>query len=304
MSSRWQSRTSCRPRPGSSASPGNRTCGDDPQFHVISTRGVLRVERTGLNRLAGRPLRYLSVGGVQADPVHADETAELDSTISTAHYRPHSARRRPGVPLVAAFVSREPRPSCKWPGRAQSNGMRPRRSQRMIQPAIYLLSGVWMACVRQAQTRQRQGSNRCAAAGEYGGQLKENMEDNINRARIAFVTAGIAATARRRSDTHKRPSRGRSPCCRHEQGSRHRDGEHRDRVTRHLTSPNRMSRSLRSIRASDLDVATSPWMDRQSESVQLHDCRNQVQAEAQARRVPHLVRPIEAPQDSVALLFA
>jgi hypothetical protein len=45
-------------------------------------------------------------------------------------------------------------------------------------------------------------------------------------------------------------------------------------------------------------------MNGESETVQLHDCSNQVEAEAQTRRVPYPVRPIEAPQDSVALVFA
>jgi hypothetical protein len=58
------------------------------------------------------------------------------------------------------------------------------------------------------------------------------------------------------------------------------------------------------MRASDLDDATSPWMNGESESVKLDDGRNQVQPEAEARHVPCPVRPIEAPQDSVVLVFA
>jgi glc operon protein GlcG len=51
------------------------------------------------------------------------------------------------------------------------------------------------------------------------------IEDNINRGRTAFVTAGIAAL--RGVPIRVRRSRGRSRCCRLEQGERHRDREHR-----------------------------------------------------------------------------
>jgi len=52
------------------------------------------------------------------------------------------------------------------------------------------------------------------------------IEDSINEGRTAFVTANIGGTARRRADTRKRRSRGRSRCCRLEQGDRRGDREH------------------------------------------------------------------------------
>jgi hypothetical protein len=53
------------------------------------------------------------------------------------------------------------------------------------------------------------------------------IEDSINQGRTGIRHRQHRGTARRRADTRKRRSRGRRRCCRHEQGDRHRDRDHR-----------------------------------------------------------------------------
>src|SRR3954468_8397066 len=58
------------------------------------------------------------------------------------------------------------------------------------------------------------------------------------------------------------------------------------------------------IGANDLDPASRTGVDDQAKSMQLHDGRNQVQPEANARRVANLVRAIEPAQHGLLLLIA
>src|ERR1700731_1734416 len=55
------------------------------------------------------------------------------------------------------------------------------------------------------------------------------------------------------------------------------------------------SRWRRRVRACDLDDAPRPRTNGESEAVQFYNCRDQVQAKTQARRVFYLVRPVETP---------
>ena len=67
--------------------------------------------------------------------------------------------------------------------------MRPRQSQWLIPPGICLLSSGWMVFAQQARTSP---SRRHERPRGCNGRRRE-IEENINRGRTAFVTAGIAA---------------------------------------------------------------------------------------------------------------
>jgi hypothetical protein len=66
--------------------------------------------------------------------------------------------------------------------------MRPRQSQWSILPAICLLSSGWMVSARQARILPSRRHERLRLQRPTA-----EIEDNINRGRTAFVTAGIAA---------------------------------------------------------------------------------------------------------------
>src|ERR1700742_3734828 len=74
--------------------------------------------------------------------------------------------------------------------------------------------------------------------------------------------------------------------------------------TTHLSFRSRRIAIWSRVRANDLDSATGPGMNQQPKAVQLRDRGHQIEAKANSRRAPRLLRTIETPQHDLTLLLA